>query len=1018
MWSGENGNGSTKLRVYVNGIRHKVWVNDTKVIDTIDSQKTSCGYVGLFCDSANIVYWDNFNVASSLPVPQKTPVLRYFDVSSAAAGLANAKRYDIYHTVSCIQGLANRQAPRLFVRYAEYDPGEVLTISPDGNVWMGRLIESGGLCEDWPVINVKNISDLIDTYRDYINGVIVYDDTTGVLSTSLAATTAAGCENAIAVRKDTASDSIYTYLTVTKGLPVLIDLSSKFTGSGIIWDTNTASTRSAKCDAYIWAKEKYLDTGRCNPTVLSYTLDEYGLKINNVDLGSQLCNLDYAVSKKGFCFDLSPWGDERPNDDLTQPLGTDRNTFRAILAACNTQTGQSKMIQFLGFTRWDCKYTSYGGFGSHTNVDTEWETVELLSAYNAYMEATAPNPMWVMNTSLYSSLKPALNQRRYVQNPAPTYDNMVARNLITATGTVPNGNYMLMGLGDFDGPAWPLAYLGYDLYADPVRGQIYCNWGIDPNIVDTASVAFDYLYRNKTDKDFFVCWDSGAGYVDPTKLYGTRSPSGYSSIVGTWQKHCRDYYRMFDYSITGWVFPAASTMSTTDYLNFAPFSGDGIGGSKVLPSVSNSLLVDGNVPCKKLDYLLGGDTARALMNNSSGVNFAMYQTSLWTPTQLQARQNQYTNYNHQFLDAYSYFYLLRYFISGNDQSSNYYRATWVGDTIPRVMAKGHTYPATVTVRNDGWDTWTAADRYSLGYAIVSSGAAVTNSNYDANGRIQVPSGITVAPGQSVTFTVNVNAPSTNGNYDLYYDMVKDGATWFHDANNIEWKKQIIVATNETDVDTDGDGVADVTEDANGTLYWHPDDGTVPVQPVDVAGIVDAKSQADGTTVAITNGMVVTAVFDGAFYIEETNRQSGIKVVSNDTVALGTKVTVTGILETVNGERQITATTAPVVAGPGTVLPLGITNKAIGGLDISNGSGLGNVGLLMKVWGKVVDSSNPGYILIDDGSGLNIKVDLSYANKPLSGGTTFVTITGICSAEETSGVVTPVIIPRSNADVSW
>ncbi|MCE5199974.1 carboxypeptidase regulatory-like domain-containing protein [bacterium] len=1008
MWGGENG---VTLRVYVNGTRHKVWVNDIKVIDTVDSQKTSGGYVGLFCDPQNRVAWDNFNMSSSAPVALKTPVIRYFDATAAATGLSNAQTYDVYHTTSCIQGLANRQAPRLFVRYPE-----CTNTSPDDSLWLGRLLEQGGLCEDWPVVDVNSIGDLVDIYRGYINGVIVYDDTTGVLSTSLAATTAAACEGAIAVRKDTASDSLYTYLTVTKGLPVLIDLSGKFTGSGTIWGTNGVhSTGSAKCDAYIWAKVNYLDTGKCNPTVLSYTLDEYGLKIGQILWVSQLSNLDYAVSQKAFCFDLSPWGDERPNDDLVQPLGTDRNTFMTILNACNIQTGQSKMIRFCGFPRWDVKYTNYQSIGgSHSPSSTESYFIQLLGPYNAYCEPYAPSPSWVANTSFYAALKPEVMDRRYVQNPPPTYTDMVTRGLIDSNGNVLAGNYIMIGLGDYDGPIWPLyqlgsvrgindQYLGQPIWDNTERGNVYCNWGINPNLIDRASVALDYFYRHKSSKDFFIGWDSGAGYVDPARLHGTRI-SGYGDARPMWQEHCKNYYRMLDYSITGWTYPP---IGSSELEVFIPFSNDGVG------SAGGQRLLS-NMPCSQKGTDFANNYSTGVINNSTGANFASYDTCMWTPSMVRDLKNYWgTTNNHQFLDAPTYFYLLRYYLGG----SNNYRATWVGDTIPRIMAKGHTYSATVTVRNDGWDTWSQASLYGLGYAIVSSGTTPAGSDYDAHSRFQVPSGATVAPGQSVTFTVNIVAPSTNGKYDLYYDMVKEGVTWFRTLNNLEWKKQVFVATNETDVDTDGDGVPDVTEDANGTLYWNSDDNT-PIIPVSVSTIADAKGEADGTRVAITNGMVVTAAFNGSFYIEQTGRQSGIKVVSYDTVVIGSKVTVTGTLGTSNGERQIIATSTPVVVGSGTVLPLGMTNKAIGGLDITSGSGVGNVGLLVKVWGHVVDRSNPSYILIDDGSGLNIKVDRSNVGKSLDSGTTFVTVTGICSAEETSGVVTPVIIPRSNTDVSW
>ena len=81
----------------------------------------------------------------------------------------------------------------------------------------------------------------------------------------------------------------------------------------------------------------------------------------------------------------------------------------------------------------------------------------------------------------------------------------------------------------------------------------------------------------------------------------------------------------------------------------------------------------------------------------------------------------------------------------------------------------------------------------------------------------------VKPGETVTFSLTITAPKNSGKYDLYYDMFKKGVGSFCEQNNIEWKKEIIVASDEKDVDTDGDGVPDVVEKAQGTLYWHHDD---------------------------------------------------------------------------------------------------------------------------------------------------------------------------------------------------
>ncbi|MHB9035861.1 MAG: hypothetical protein ACYC64_04280 [Armatimonadota bacterium] len=952
------------------------------------------------------------------------PTIYYYDVTFAS-GLPAAQRYDVYHTTACLQGLANREAPRMFIKYY-----------PNGNgggdqEWLNRLGETGGLCEGWfvqsspspttygigqcntasppglvgwtlgyrftvgskPIIVTqlgaydygsnglsapipvtiwnadgsaivattsipsgtaqdswgladtygryvfKNISpmtlnagttyvigayssgtndyfsdwsqvpsfvegpditvdqarnwggntfpigvvaghymyggpnftyetldqrnaELFDRFGSHARGLVLYDSdpSTGVISTSLVATTAAACENAIAVRKDTTPGSMYDWLVNIRNYPVLIDLTGKFTGSGTIWQTATPSTGSAKCDAYIWAKEKYLDTGRCDPAILSYSLDLFGLQPGN-DIYTSLSNLDYAVSKKGFCFELSPWGDEVATDDPTQPLGTDLNTYKQILNACNVQTNYGKMIKVCGFLNWDKKYTNATGVGgTHEPVATEWEMMRIHSAYNAYGEPDAPDPRCFANASFYSALLPEVHDRRYVQNPPPTYSDMVARGLIDGGGNIVPGNYVLLGLGDYDAPSWTMYLALNGLYSDPARGQRYCTWGVNPNLIDRMSAGIDYMFRHKTSKDYFMAWDSGAGYVQPQQLYGTRSPSGYTSGVPVWQAHCREYYRPLDYSISGWLLNGASPFTITDYQNYTPFSGDGI-GAHVL--TSPTALVN-NVPCNAIrDDMLdwdAGDTAR-VMNFASGVNFGWYRTIMWTPTQIMNLEDYWANSgnNHRFLDAYTYYYLLRYYLSGQQQSSNYYRATWVGDTIPRVMAAGHTYPVTVTVRNDGWDTWTEASLYRLGHAIVAQGLTPSYSDYDVNPRHYLPGGATVAPGQSVTFSFNITAPSTVGSYDLYYDVVRDGVSWFRDQNNIEWKRAIIVATYESDVDTDSDLIADVTENANGGLYWDPDDGTAPLaDPYPPTGSVIINSEATYcTTTSVTLAISAT-----------------------------------------------------------------------------------------------------------------------------------------------------------------
>jgi len=650
-------------------------------------------------------------IIASRAVAGSLPTIYHLDLQYTSLLPAN-ERYDVRHVAVCLQGLANREASRAFLSFHSAD-----------SVWLTRLREPGGLCEGWELYAVGDMEQYISLFSKYANGVVLYDPdpNTGVISSSLVATTAAGVENAIAVRKDTSVGSMYNYLVNDASgpqLPVLVDLTGKFTGSGTIWQTTTPSTGSAKCDAYIWAKEKYIDTGKCDPTTLMYTLDLWGLK-EGADLRAQLSNLDYAVQKKGFCFELSPWGDEIATDDPGQPLGTDLATFKKILHACNLQTGKSKMIKFCGFTNWDYKYTSNGSVGgSHGEVATEWETARLLSAYNAYLEADAPGMNYLSSSSFYSGLAPETEMRRYVQNPAPTFSALQAKGYIDGSGNVADGNYILIGMGDYDQASWTLNWLASGIYDDSNRGNVECSWGIDPNAIDRASVAIDYMYRHKTAKDYFMAWDSGAGYVHPTQLYGSRSPSGYPSAVGIWQEHCRKYYRMLDYSISGWLLNAGSggSMSTTEVDNYKSFSGDGIGFHN---NLSGDPSLRDNVPYQQMNH--GGTIAY-----STGVHFGWEREVLWTPTQLKQKVDASAS-NQHFLNAYEYYYLMRYYKGGN----NNHRATWVSDTIPRIMAAGQVYPVTVTVRNDGWDTWSEASLYRLGHVVLPEGSpTATSSDYD------------------------------------------------------------------------------------------------------------------------------------------------------------------------------------------------------------------------------------------------------------------------------------------------
>jgi len=145
---------------------------------------------------------------------------------------------------------------------------------------------------------------------------------------------------------------------------------------------------------------------------------------------------------------------------------------------------------------------------------------------------------------------------------------------------------------------------------------------------------------------------------------------------------------------------------------------------------------------------------------------------------------------------------------------------------------------------------------------------------------------------------------------------------------------------------------------------------------------EARLKGNGANAFVPNA-VVTAAFADRFYVESDDRTNGIRVqMTGHGLVVGSRANVTGHLCTDldNDERYIAATNV-FAEGVGTVKPLGMNNKTVGGGDwnyhpdthagqrgITNASGLNNIGLLVTMWGKVTQIGTD-YVYLDDGSRL-------------------------------------------------
>jgi len=204
---------------------------------------------------------------------------------------------------------------------------------------------------------------------------------------------------------------------------------------------------------------------------------------------------------------------------------------------------------------------------------------------------------------------------------------------------------------------------------------------------------------------------------------------------------------------------------------------------------------------------------------------------------------------------------------------------------------------------------------------------------------------------------------------------------------------------------------------NGVGTWSTPVVSTGVTAADVvASIVAAKALADDKAVMLTD-RVVSASFGSFYYICEgqVDQISGLRV-GGGTPDPGELVDVCGILDTVNGERVLTSPYTEASTGPGTPNPLFMVNRSVGGDGVTGNTNLSNVGLLIAIAGTVYDGPTGYFLVGGTEDSPMVKVDASMLTSvPLSGN--HVRVIGICSAEESGGVVTPVLIPRDDGDVA-
>ena len=586
---------------------------------------------------------------------------------STAQGLNLA--WDDVHAVATLQGVVNRDTPRLYVYFVMEGNNDI-----DG-YWWNKYSQKGEWLCGRETRTYRTMEDLFTAYVPYIEGVVVYDGK--VPSTSNVASSVAGIENLVAIRYDDTPGSLYDRLVLHgPKLPVkrwLLnpDGTSMFTGkTGTkIPETERYSTGSLKNDPYVWFIEKYLKTGKCNTEFAAYYIDQYWKQrpFAAVKNHHTLSNHDFFVSKRAFFFDLSPWGDEPATDEPSQPVGTDLNTLKEMLLLAYQQNKHEKMCYIGGFPSWAYKYTMHAS-GIHDDVPTEWEFSRIISAYNAFKDADAISYGALANASFWQHFP---TKKKYTQDWI-SHKELQKRGLLTADGkvNVAGRNFIIFYVGDYDASAW-ISQRTPSIWDDPNRGKLPLMWCISPVLAERVPHIMHNFRTTATENDYFASADNGAGYIMPGMLQEPRDLSGLPSGLKVWGKHCKKYYDKWGLSVTGFVIVGQAPGLNEEGLDcYASFSPNGI-----VPQKTVTASLHGNMPVIRADLDINDDDPKVAagrivkrVKERSALPFHWFRNILKQPTWYCEVMDEVKTQDENIvlLDAPAFFELLRIYLKEHD----------------------------------------------------------------------------------------------------------------------------------------------------------------------------------------------------------------------------------------------------------------------------------------------------------------------------------------------------------------
>ena len=210
--------------------------------------------------------------------------------------------------------------------------------------------------------------------------------------------------------------------------------------------------------------------------------------------------------------------------------------------------------------------------------------------------------------------------------------------------------YFSLYIGDYDSSAWLKLMVPDCFKENDLRGDIPLMWAFNPNLSDRVPMIFDYIYENKTDLDYFITGDSGAGYVMPTML----------KDMDLWLDYNRPYLDKFDMDIVGFIInqKPLTMRELAAYAKISPYGSFHNDASKTLTVYNEE-----TVYMRMYDiYPTGAGWQEEMYSwvTRNGTNFSAIRTIRLYTNQITGFIQEFIDYANAKNDGYTYKYVDMY----------------------------------------------------------------------------------------------------------------------------------------------------------------------------------------------------------------------------------------------------------------------------------------------------------------------------------------------------------------------